>query len=553
MIFFMRAFVFYRLAFATGTFSPELGMLLAESLVNVMVPEPRSYAGLRTLAGATFFVNATADRFQAEPLDFANRLHAIRQYVRDTGTFRFHEDIEKFNTTCINPTNVTAHYTVSDLATTAIAQAGVLSAIMSMRASVCGYTSDQLVAFTRGQVRDGKAQLEVLLAGLKIETDAVRCWFQRLDDAIRRLGESTDPLSMGFLTLDTCLNIQGHIVPRDPVTIAVSEPLNYFDPGMVDVSYPARNSYQTGNFSRAAWLIDTPAEVSYASVWFNFIKGGEQSQGKWDLFSITDSFNLRLERNRRRDRLVLSNPCGGQLMSGIDFPSEPGWHFVSVAVYGNVAIIRYDELSWRVRVPVRAACEDASASLGPRLDAPLDGEQAENAIIRFYDFKVSSEPAVEGDMLIKRNHLRELGTDTPIVCNTRNGFERRDGLKACYPGPVVRIQYVYDAQAAPVIAADEAASADVYVAVDVEESQAIAGDDDLAFGQREFLIFSGIVLLSSLLLVTVCYWLLARQFERKLAELNQQAEALLRQAQEIKSPVSSGSPAQASASGGLQV
>ena len=562
-IFDMRAFVLWAissdcsLASSTGRFSPELGMLMAESLVTSSGANPRSYAAIRNMSGGVFQVNGTDDRFVAEPIDFANRLNAMREFCkridRDSG---IDEAIERFNTTCIDPRNVTAHYKVSSYATVGMAEAGILASIMSMRAKVCGYTSAQLFSFTRSQVRAGKAEVERQIVGMTLQNDGVRCWLQRLDDAIRRLGESTDPLDMGFLTIDTCMSgrVETFLLPRNPVTIAVSEPLNYFDPGMVDVSYPARQSYQSGNFSRGAWLIDTPADIFYASAWFNFIKGGEKSRGKYDMFSIRDMFSLRLEKNAGRDKLILSSACGGQRFSQVDFRYEPGWHFVSVELLGDTTVIRYDDMYWQVKTPERADCDDTSASLGPKLDAPWDGVQAENAVIRFYDFKVTYAPYSKRDLYIKRNHLMELGTDAPIVCNTLNGFERRDGLKACYPGPVVRIQYVYDDQPEPVVAPVEAVTADKPATVeDEEESPPLHQDADFAFGQREYLIMSGLVLLSSSLLASVFCWLINRKLKRKLAELEKEAGDSVRRLQELNPTHSRGSPMQARASGGLNV
>ena len=570
MIFDMRAITFWAFtincdfAFSMGTFTPELGMLMAESLVRGSGAETLSYAGVRTRAGGVFLVNGTADRLYAEPIDFANRLNVMRGFFTSLNVHNFDTAIERFNTTCIDPNNVTAYYTVDGRPPVGMAQAGILSVFMSMRAKVCGYSSAQIIAFAVSQIKLGKAEVEHYSAILTATNDVLRCWSQRLDFAIRRLSESADPLSMGFLTMDTCvpgLRIP-HVVLREPVTIAVSAPLNYFDPGMVDVAYPARTEYQTGNFSRGAWLIAPQADAAYASVWFHFMKGYDNANATWDLFSIQDRFKLSLKRNFGRDKLLLSSACGDEEASHVNFQYTSGWRFVSVAIDGNIAVIRYEDRSWVVRAPFSADCEDTSASLGPRLNAPWDGKQAEKAIIRFYDFKVSDNPETQEDLSIVRNQLMELGTETPIVCNPRNGNERRDGLKACYPGPVVRVQYVYDAQArvvappAPEIdaqrASAEGVSADVPVKVE-EKTPAIPVNDSTEFGQREFLIITGLGLLSSFLIISIVTWYVHRSFKHQLNLLRKQVQEISRLVDESEATQSSGSPAQASASGGLNV
>ena len=62
LIFDMRAIGFLaftincEFAVAMGTFTPELGMLMAESLVRGSGAETLSYAGVRTRAGGVFLV-----------------------------------------------------------------------------------------------------------------------------------------------------------------------------------------------------------------------------------------------------------------------------------------------------------------------------------------------------------------------------------------------------------------------------------------------------------------------------------------------------------------
>ena len=527
---------------AAAPFAPELGMLMAESLVRGgRGGEPFSYARRRTSAGRIFLVNATADRAYAEPIDFANRLEVMRGFLLSFGHYGFSEDIQKFNTTCIDPDNITGNYRVSDRASLGIAQAGILATIMSMRAKICGYTSAQLISFTTNAVRAAQAEAERQNIGLPITSDAARCWLQRLDDAVRRLSDNADPLQMGFLTIDACLlgvNTP-YVVPRDPVTIAVSEPLAYFDPGLVDVSYPARGQYLAGNFSRGAWLIDPPVDASYASAWLHFKKGYENFRSKWDLFSIQDKFKVTLQRNMGRDRLILSAACGGEEVSHVDFRYFPGWHFLSVAIHDKVALIRFDDRTWEIAAPLKAACGDTSASLGPKLDAPWDQQQAENAVIRFYDFKVSANPYTQEDLNLTKNHLRELGSDAPILCNTRNGNERREGLKKCYPGPVVRIQYVDNSETADSFADSLADSVDT-------------PGDAIGFGQRQFFIITGICILSCVLITGLLTWLSIRSFKRKYAKLTKEAEERRLEAVETINSAKQterGSPAQASASG----
>ena len=525
---------------AAATFSPELGMLMAESLVRGEGgAETISYAGKRTSAGRLFLVDSNVDRAYAEPIDFANRLNVMRGFLLSYSHYGFDDDIERFNTTCIDLDDV--HYGVSDKATLGMAQAGVLAAIMGMRAQICGYTSAQLITFTTNAVLAGKAELERQIIGMPITSDAIRCWLQRLDYAIRRLSDNADPLQMGFLTMDTCLPGLNtpYVVPRDPVTIAVSEPLAYFDPGLVDVNYPARGQYLTGNFSRGAWLIDPAADASYASAWLNFMRGYENSRSYWDLFSIQDRFKLTLQRNRGRDRLILSGACGGEEVSHVDFEYSPGWHFLSVAIHGKAAAIRLDDRVWQVDAPLRGSCGDTSASLGPRLDAPWDQKQAENAVIRFYDFKVSANPYTREDLTVIQNHLKDLGTDTPIVCNTRSGNERREGLKTCYPGPVVRIQYVQHTHTIESLA-----------------DSVDTADEEIGFGQREYFIITGLCILSCLLIAGVLTWRSRRSFKRKYAEVTKEAEELrLKAFETINSAqqTEGGPPAQARASGGLNV
>lgn len=534
---------------SAATFTPELGMLMAESLVrgNSRGIETLSYAGLRSAAGGLFLVNASADRLTAEPIDFANRLDAMRGLFEHFGPKDFGETMNKFNTTCIDATNVTAHYTVHQYATIGMAQAGILSAIMGMRAKVCGYSSAQLISFTTSQVRNGIAEMErhILHSGI---IDVTRCWLQRLHYAVRRLSEDADPLVSGFLTMDNCLpgRTTRHIIPRD-VPLGLSDPHSYYDASMVDVPYPERDIYQTGNFSRGAWLLETPDDAAYASVWFNLMRGVLNYKSQWELFSIQDRFTLTLQRNLGRDKLILSSACSGEEVSHVNLTYRAGWRFVSVGIQGNLAVIRYEDRSWQVEAPPKGDCGVKSASLGPRLDIPWDQKQAENATIRFYDFKVSAQPGHEEDVPVTRKNLTDLGNDIPVVCNAKYGNERRDGLRACYPGPVVRVQYVYDVQPEPVRATVDVVTADVPVTVEGERA---SESDDFAFGQREFLIMTGVSMFSSFLIMAVFLWYLHRSFKRQLQVINEQIDELSRNANYA---VSSGSPAQARASGGLLV
>jgi hypothetical protein len=547
-------------ALSTTPFSPELGMLMAESLLRGSGAEALSYAHFRNRADRDFIVNGSADRSHAEPIDFANRLNAMLGIFTSHRVYDFDEAIERFNTTCIDPDNVTGYYRVADLSSLGMAQAGILSAFMSMRAQVCGYTSEQIRAFVVSRVQVAKEQVEQDYGtGPAPVPDVIRCWLQRLSFAIRRLGESTDPLVMGFLTMDTCLPglHTPYIIERD-VTVAVSEPLNYFDPGMVDLTYPARADYQTGNYSRGAWFINPPENAAYASVWFHLMSGNGNANSTIDLFSIQDTFKLSFKRYYGRDKLLISGTCGEVSTTQVDFTHTRGWHFVSAAIHGSTMTIRYDDSYWYVRAPLSTGCGDRSASLGPRLDAPWDGRQPERATIRFYDFKVSDNPTTTEDISITKEHLTDLGKDTPVACNPRNANERRVGLKACYPGPVVRVQYVYDSPTAPVAAPDlgmkpepvDGVYADIPVTVE-GASLSVPVTDSLALGEREFLIITGLGLISCFLIVGVYVWYLHRSFKRQLHLLNKQLQELVKLTESIEASSADGSPAQASASGGL--
>jgi len=498
----------------SGHLTPELGMLMAESFARGHGAETLSYAGKRFLAGGTFIVNGSADRLNAEPIDFSNRLGVLLDFFAGNYMHDFDLAIEKFNTTCIDATNITAHYEVSEHATLAIAQAGILSAILSMRANECGYTSSQLIAYATSQIQHAITEIVNDIAGAILPDDTFRCLLERLGDAIRRLKESTDPLVMGFLTMDTCIAglSTPHVLPR-AVTVAVSAPGSYYDPGMIDVAYPSRDDYQTGGFSRGAWFIDTPADAAYASVWFNVMQATRSARSRWELFSIQDRFTLSLKRNLGRDQLILSGGCGGEDLSYVDMRYSSGWHFVSVALRGNVAVIRYDDRTWQVEAPLRAQFA-LSATLGPRLDAPWGEGQAENSVVRFYDFKVASDSETE-DIRAVRNHLMELGTDLPVICNTKSGNERREGLKACYPGPVVRVQYVYDTQSEAMVVAEELETASVSSDKTSEPIQV----EGATFGQREYLIMTAIGLAGAFLSVVIYTFYLSRLFNREITEL----------------------------------
>ena len=498
----------------SGHFTPELGMLMAESFARGRGAETLSYAGKRLLAGGTFVVYGSADRLNAEPVDFSNRLEVMLDFFAGNDLHDFDLTIEKFNTTCIDATNITAHYDVSEHATLAIAQAGILSAVLSMRANECGYTSAQLIAYATSQIQHAITEIETDIAGAVLPDDTFRCLLERLRDAIRRLKESTDPLAMGFLTMDTCIAglSTPHVLPR-AVTVAVSATCSYFDPGMIDVAYPSRGDYQTGNFARGAWFIDTPADAAFASVWFNVIEASRSARSRWELFSIQDRFTLSLKRNLGRDQLILSGGCGGEDLSYVDMRYSSGWHFVSVALHGNLAVIRYDDRTWQVDAPLRVQC-DSSATLGPRLDAPWGEGQAENSVIRFFNFKVAADSETE-DIRVTRNHLIELGTDLPVICNTKSGNERREGLKACYPGPVVRVQYVYETQPEAVVVAEELETA----SVSGEEPSKQLHVEVSTFGQREYLVITAIGLAASFLSVIIYTWYLSRLFNRKITEL----------------------------------
>jgi len=200
-----------------------------------------------------------------------------------------------------------------------------------------------------------------------------------------------------------------------------------------------------------------------------------------------------------------------------------------------------------MRAPFDPECTETSVALGPRLDAPWDTKQAENSVIRFYDFKVSTDPQTQEDLAITRNHLNELGTDTPIVCNPRNGNERREGLKACYPGPVVRVQYVYEPNG--VAASAEEVAADIPVQIE-ESAHSITEGETPDFGQRECLIILALGLILAFLVVSLSTWYSQRSFDRQVNSLRKQAQDLIRLAEESEN---TGSSAQASASGGLNV
>jgi len=319
---------------------------------------------------------------------------------------------------------------------------------------------------------------------------------------------------------------------------------------MVDDSYPARRDYQTGNFTRGAWLIEPPADAAYASAWFIVIEGSENPRTTWNLFSIQDKFTLSLKRDDGRHKLTFSYVCGGDEFTYVELRYTPGWHFVSVALYGEIALVRFDNRTWHMRAPFDPECTETSVALGPRLDAPWDTKQAENSVIRFYDFKVSTDPQTQEDLAITRNHLNELGTDTPIVCNPRNGNERREGLKACYPGPVVRVQYLYDAYEPNEVAASaEEVTADIPIQIE-ESAHSITEGETPDFGQRECLIILALGLILAFLVVSLSAWYSQRSFDRQVNILRKQAQDLIRLAEESEN---TGSSAQASASGGLNV
>jgi hypothetical protein len=270
-------------------------------------------------------------------------------------------------------------------------------------------------------------------------------------------------------------------------------------------------------------------------------------KSQWELFSIQDRFTLILQRNLGRDKLILASACGGAEASHVNLTYRRGWRFVSVGIQGDNAVIRFEDQSWQVQAPLKGDCGEKLASLGPRLDAPWDQKQAENATIRFYDFKVSSQPGDEQDVPVTRKNLTDLGTDLPMVCNAKYGNERRDGLRACYPGPVVQVQYVYDDPSEPVRVVVGAVRADVPVTVD---GGRVSEPDDSEFGQREFLIMTGVSVLSSLLIMIVFVWYLHRSFVLQLQIIKAQVDELRRKA---NAAVTMGSPAQARASGGLLV
>ena len=78
-------------------------------------------------------------------------------------------------------------------------------------------------------------------------------------------------------------------------------------------------------------------------------------------------------------------------------------------------------------------------------------------------------------------------------------------------------------------------------------------NDSTEFGQREFLIITGLGLLSSFLIISIFTWYVHRSFKRQLNLLRKHVQEISRLVDESEATQSIGSPAQASASGGLNV
>ena len=122
----------------------------------------------------------------------------------------------------------------------------------------------------------------------------------------------------------------------------------------------------------------------------------------------------------------------------------------------------------------------------------------------------------------------------------------------------MRVQYVYDSPTAPVAAPDlgmkpepvDGVYADIPVIVE-GASLAAPLTDSLAWGERGFLIIAGLSLISCFLIVGIYVWYLHRSFKRQLHLLNKQLQELVKLTESIEASSADGSPAQASASGGL--
>ena len=433
-------------------FLSELALLLVESLTRRIGQsyDTPTYALKRSQEASrmVFSMNGTIDRSQDTPFHFTARVTAIvddlMEYNRNPD---FNLAIQRINSTCIDADNIQRYYTRSASKMDTLGQAGVIVSVMSLRSELCGYTSVQLISFLTAEIHSTIADFEGTVRRLAYPPnfDSLTCFIQRCHKAIERLNDPTDPLELGFLTADTCYyDMQ---TPRQPVyarpvpRIAVREGAKRYDADMVDVTYPLAADYELGNTARKAWLVDAPASAAYASVWYLF--PANHTVGLWDVLTVPGNFTLRmlLPDTSGRGALWLAGGCNDRSMASAKINYTEEWNFLSVSIEGTEAIITFNDQSWKVRTPIRSYCSDKHPFLGPRLERPWNGLPRPQGTIRFYDFKVLAErPASIEPLAITKGYLDELGTDIPIICNTRDGFERRVGLTKCIPSPLFKAQ-----------------------------------------------------------------------------------------------------------------
>jgi len=440
-------------------FLSELALLLAESLTrqNGMAYDTPTYALKRSMAASdqVFVIDGSIDRSSDAPVNFTERVDAlvsnIMQFDRNQD---FRQSMARINETCIDEGNINLYYTAGDRGWEAIAQAGVVVSIMSQRTDICGYHAPKLISFLKRSIYYAMAEVERMLPvqDKTPDYDAARCFIQRFHKAIERLDDPADPLEVGFLTSDTCYHDTQRppqpVIPRPVHPIGVAEGGKRHASGMVDVTYPPIEEYNISNFARRAWLLDGPTTASYASVWF--ILPGNHTNGIWDLFTVPGSFTLRLflsNTEPNRGGLWLAGGCSDHSTSTVQITYAEEWNFVSVAVKGREATITFNDQSWKVLAPPTSYCRDQFPFLGPRLERPGVHIGRPQGVARFYDLKVSVEtPASFEPLSVKKAQLDELGMAIPIICNTRDGFERLVGFTNCIPRPLFNTQFVYPKQ-----------------------------------------------------------------------------------------------------------
>jgi hypothetical protein len=431
-------------------FLSELALLLVESLTRRIGQsyDTRTYALKRSqeASGMVFPMDGSVDRSQDTPVNFTGRVTAIvddlMEYNRNPD---FNLSIKRINSTCIDADNIERYYTPSIRKLETLGQAGVIVSVMSLRSELCGYTSFQLISFLTAEIQSTIEDFEYSARHLNHPPhfDGITCFIQRCHKAIERLNDPTDPLALGFLTADTCYydtqTPRQPIHPRPVQRIAVSEGAKRYDADMVDVTYPPAADYDESNTARKAWLLDAPASAAYASVWYRF--PANHTVGLWDVFTVPGNITLRmlLPETPGRGALWLAGGCNDRSTASANITYTEEWNFISVSIEGRETTITFNDQSWKVRTPIRSYCADQHPFLGPRLERPWNGLPRPQGTIRFYDFKVLAErPASIEPLAITKGYLEELGTDIPIICNTRDGFERRVGLTQCIPRPLFK-------------------------------------------------------------------------------------------------------------------